>query len=89
MSDLKKHLSIIERYGLIKAWSCDKIVAGKWNDQIQKELEESDIIIYMVSADFMDSDYIMIEEVKKGIELVNKNPEKKIICVLVGVCVGV
>lgn len=84
--NLKTHLSILERYGLLKAWSCEEIVAGKWNQQIQKELEESDIIIYMVSADFMSSDYIMNDEVKKGIELVRKNPEKKIICVLVGVC---
>jgi internalin A len=83
---LKTHLSILERYGLLKAWSCDQIVAGKWNQQIQKELEESDIIIYMVSADFMSSNYIMEDEVKKGIELVKKNPDKKIICVLVGVC---
>lgn len=83
---LKTHLSILERYGLLKAWSCDQIVAGTWNQQIQKELEESDIIIYMVSADFMSSNYIMEDEVKKGIELVKKNPDKKIICVLVGVC---
>jgi internalin A len=83
---LKTHLSILERYGLLKAWSCEDIVAGKWNQQIQKELEEADIIVYMVSADFMSSSYIMEQEVKKGIELIKKNPEKKIICVLVGVC---
>lgn len=83
---LKTHLSVLEKYGLLKAWSCDEIVAGKWNQQIQKELEDADIIIYMVSADFMSSDYIMEEEVKKGITLVENNPEKKIICVLVGVC---
>ena len=40
----------------------------------------------MVSADFMSSSYIMEQEVRKGIELVKNNPEKKIICVLVGVC---
>lgn len=83
---LKKHLSILERYGLLKAWSCEEIKAGEWNQQIQQELEDSDIIIYMVSAEFMSSNYIMNDEVKKGIELVKKYPHKKIICVLVGVC---
>ena len=85
-NELKKHLSILERYGLLKAWSCEEIVAGKWNNQIQKELEEADIIIYMVSADFMSSDYIMEDEVKRGIELLKNDSKKKIICVLVGVC---
>ncbi len=84
--ELKSHLSILERYDLLKSWSCDEIQAGTWNKQIQIELEEADIIIYMVSHNFMASDYIMEQEVKKGIKLVEENPDKKIICVLTREC---
>jgi internalin A len=83
---LKSHLSLLDRYGLVKAWSCDEMKAGTWHDQIQKELEEADIIIYMVSHEFMDSEYIMEDEVKKGIKLVEEDKSKKLICVLTGVC---
>ncbi|MFY7938628.1 MAG: leucine-rich repeat protein, partial [Flavobacterium sp.] len=84
--ELRSHLSILERYDLLKAWTCDEIKAGKWDKQIQTELEEADIIVYMISHNFMSSDYIMEKEVKKGIQLIEQNPNKKIICVLVGEC---
>ncbi|SOE21905.1 Leucine-rich repeat (LRR) protein [Spirosomataceae bacterium TFI 002] len=84
--ELKSHLSILERYDLLKSWSCDEIRAGKWDKQIQTELEEADIIVYMVSHNFMSSEYIMEKEVKKGIMLAEENPNKKIMCVLVREC---
>jgi hypothetical protein len=84
--ELKSHLLILERYDLIKSWSCDEMRMGKWDKQIQTELEEADIIVYMVSHNFMSSDYIMEQEVKKGIKLAEQNPGKKIMCVLVSEC---
>jgi internalin A len=84
--ELKTHLSILERYDLLKAWSCEKIEAGTWDSQIQTELDEADIIVYMVSHNFMASGYIMEQEVAKGIKMAQENPEKKIICVLVKNC---
>ena len=83
---LTSHLSILNRYDLVKAWTCDKMKLGKWDQQIQKELEEADIIIYMVSHHFLASDYIMEKEVQKGIQLAEKDPDKRILCVLVGAC---
>lgn len=84
--ELKTHLSILERYDLLKAWSCEEIQAGTWDSQIQTELEEADVIVYMVSQNFMASGYIMEQEVAKGIKMAQENPEKKIICVLVRNC---
>ncbi len=84
--ELVTHLALLEQYDLLKAWTCDKIEAGKWNAQIQNELEEADIIVYMISANFMASRYIMENEVKKGIKLVEENPNKKIITVIVREC---
>lgn len=84
--ELKTHLSILERYDLLKAWSCEEIEAGTWDSQIQTELEEADVIVYMVSQNFMASGYIMEQEVAKGIKMAQENPDKKIICVLVRNC---
>lgn len=84
--DLKTHLKILERYCVAKAWSCEEMKAGEWDEQIQEELIESDIIVYMVSDNFLASNYIMDKEVNVGIELVKNNPNKKIICVLVREC---
>ena len=84
--ELKSHLSILERYDLLKTWACDEMVAGKWDKQIQTELEEADIIVYMVSHNFMSSEYIMEKEVKKGLKLAEENPSKKIVCVLARPC---
>ena len=84
--DLKTHLKILERYCVAKAWSCEEMKAGEWDSQIQDELAESDIIIYMVSDNFLASDYIMEKEVNTGIDYVKDNPSKKIICVLVREC---
>ncbi|MEM9298929.1 MAG: TIR domain-containing protein [Bacteroidota bacterium] len=84
---LLTHLKPLEKFSLIKAWDCSKIRAGEWNEQIQKELERSDIMIFMVSANFMASEYIMDNEVQKGIELAKQDSSKKIMCVLVKECI--
>jgi len=86
-NNLLTHLKPLEKYSLISAWDCSKIRAGEWDEQIQKELEEADIMIFMVSANFMASDYIIDNEVEKGIELAKKDYSKKIMCVLVRECI--
>lgn len=84
--DLKIQLKVLERYCVAKAWTCEEMNAGEWDEQIQNELNESDIIVYMISDNFLASDYIMDKEVNVGIEMVKNNPNKKIICVLVREC---
>lgn len=85
--ELLIHLKSLEKYALIEPWDCSKIRAGEWDEQIQKELEEADIILFMVSANFMKSDYIIDNEVQKGIELAKEDSSKKIMCVLVKECI--
>ena len=59
------------------------MTSGNWNEQIQSELEDSDIVIFMLSLSFINSNYILNEEVFKTFEALKSNPDKKIICVLV------
>jgi internalin A len=62
-------LKPIERQGLIDSWSDHKITSGQEFDaEIKKNLARADIILLLVSQDFMASDYIDRVEVKQAIE---------------------
>jgi len=55
---LEKHLSLIQREGLIKSWHDRKIGAGQeWDDQISVNLDRARLILLLVSADFIASEY--------------------------------
>jgi internalin A len=86
--ELKKHLNMLKTFDIADNWSCDEITISKWHEQLQKELKESDLIIYMLSANFLVSGYILDQEVKKGMYLIGQDPNKKVLCVIVSDFVG-
>jgi len=56
---LKRFMYPLQREGLVETWSDSNLAPGQsWNDAIQKEMEEADIILYMVSVDFLNSKFI-------------------------------
>jgi internalin A len=90
-NELKKHLGLLKTFDIADAWSCEDITIGKWDDQIQKELEESDLIIYMLSANFFSSRYIIEKEVANVMEAmknIEQDKQKDILCVVVSDFVG-
>lgn len=57
-NELAKHLSILRRTGLINEWHDRRIGAGReWEGEISEHLQTAEIILLLVSADFLDSDY--------------------------------
>lgn len=61
--NLKSHLKLIENSNWIKTWFDLNIEVGtKWDEKIEKELAEADIIILLLSSDFFDSKYIWNKE---------------------------
>ncbi len=82
-NELKKYLGMLSLYQIADNWSCEEITPGLWHEQIQKELTEANAIVFMLSMNFFSSSYIMSDEVKTGIEMAKKDPNKKIICVIV------
>lgn len=57
-TDLLKHLEPLKRLNLIEDWHDRKIGAGdKWGDAVAGALEKADIIILIVSIDFINSRY--------------------------------
>jgi hypothetical protein len=69
VNDLRDSLRGLERQGLIEWWHDRQIVPGwEWEEAIDKNLRTADVVILLVSRDFMASDYVYEKEIDKAIE---------------------
>jgi len=84
--ELVNHLNILSLFDITDNWSCEDITIGNWDNQIQKELDESNVIIYMLSANFFSSSYILEKEVQNV--MIGKRNKKSILCVIVSDFIG-
>lgn len=66
---LEIHLSALKREGLVEAWHDRQIGAGEeWKGQIDSHLNVAKIILLLISADFVASDYCYDIEVRRALE---------------------
>ena len=66
---LENHLVMLKRRGLISIWHDRKISPGdEWANEIHTALERSEIILLLVSDDFLASDYCYELEMKRALE---------------------
>ncbi len=83
---LVKQLSGLLRNGWIEEWNDRKIAPGQeWDDSIKNALVDAEVILFLVSADFMASDYIHDEEIKQALQR-NKNGQLTIVPVIIRSC---
>jgi hypothetical protein len=69
MTRFKTHLSPLKKEGFVSVWVDRMINTGtEWDAAIQSELETSDILVYLLSPDFLETTYIMDVELAKGLE---------------------
>lgn len=67
--ELEKHLSFLRRSMLITTWQDRQIQAGiNWQQEIDSHLESADIILPLVSSDFLRSGYCSGAEMKRALE---------------------
>ncbi|RCJ18021.1 hypothetical protein A6770_33300 [Nostoc minutum NIES-26] len=67
--ELATHLSIMKRQGIIETWHDREISAGsEWANEIDDNLNFADIILLLVSANFLASDYCYDKEMKRAME---------------------
>ena len=67
--ELGKHLSVLERQGIIKTWHDRMIGAGtEWEGSIDKNLNNSRVILLLISADFIHSRYCYDVEMTRALE---------------------
>jgi internalin A len=68
-NELETHLKLLQRQGLIDTWHDRRIEAGDdWKQRIDDNLERADIILLLISADFIASDYCYEKEMKRALE---------------------
>src|SRR5450755_173055 len=67
--ELEKHLSLLQRQGLVSTWQNRRITAGTdWAQAIDEHLKNASIILLLVSADFLASDYCYGVEMQRALE---------------------
>src|SRR5947209_8092758 len=68
-AELEKHLSLLKRQRLIAGWHDRQILAGTdWSQAIDTHLERASVILLLVSADFLASDYCYGIEMQRALE---------------------
>ena len=66
---LRTHMAMLRRQGLITEWYDREIEAGsEWRQEIAHELEAADVILLLVSANFLASDFCFEEEMTRAVE---------------------
>jgi hypothetical protein len=80
------HLAPLRRSGKIAVWQDRQIRPGtEWDVAIKKELAEADIILLLVSPDFIASDYIWMYEIAGAMER-HERREATVVPIIVRPC---
>ena len=82
-NELETHLKLMQRQRLIETWHDRLIGAGEeWKDRIDDNLERAEIILLLVSADFIASDYCYEKEMTRALER-HEQGEARVIPIIV------
>lgn len=85
-NELETHLATLKREGLIEAFHDRRIPAGaNLGDEIDAYLEQADVVLCLVSPDFIDSEYCYSREMTRALER-DAAGEARVIPVIVRHC---
>jgi hypothetical protein len=83
---LETHLSSLRRQGLISSWHDRRITAGEnFGKAIDSHINTADVILLLVSPDFIASDYCYEREMKRALER-HQQREARVIPVILRPC---
>lgn len=69
MTQLTKHLKFLERQEVISVWCKSKILAGsETNQEILQRLNSANLILLLISSDFLASDFCWGVEIQRAME---------------------
>ncbi|TMQ08582.1 MAG: toll/interleukin-1 receptor domain-containing protein [Deltaproteobacteria bacterium] len=64
-----KQLGVLETQGLVATWSDDRIRVGNpWYEELTNELKAANIVVLLITANFLTSDFILKEEIPRAFE---------------------
>ena len=80
---LEKHLSLLKRQGIISGWHFRMLTGGdEWREKIDHHINNSQIILLLISSDFISSDYCYDVEMNTAIKLHNSQKARVIPVIL-------
>ena len=81
--ELNAHLAAMKRQNVIKNWTDRRITAGdEWRDEIEKHLDSADLILLLVSSDFLNSEFCYLIETSRAL-LRHESGDARVIPVIV------
>src|SRR5579859_3277551 len=79
LGQLEVHLSALKRQGLVSLWHDQQILPGtNWVKTIDAHLETASLILLLISADFIASDYCYSIEMTRALERHEENSARVI-----------
>jgi TIR domain-containing protein len=83
---LVKHLEPLKRLNLIESWHDRKLMGGdNWGKEISENLDKADIVLLLISVDFITSSYCYDIELERALER-HANEECVVIPVILRNC---
>jgi hypothetical protein len=80
---LNAHLAALKRQSVIKNCTDRRITAGdEWRDEIEKHLDSADLILLLIGADFLNSDFCYLIETSRAL-LRHESGDARVIPVIV------
>ena len=68
-NELAKHLTLLRRQGVLSEWHDRQITAGsEWVGAIDHHTNSADVVLLLISADFIASDYCYDIEMRRALE---------------------
>src|SRR5262245_7403802 len=84
--EFRVFLKAMEREGLLEAWNDRKIPpGGEWEGAIDQNLESAQIILLLISAYFINSDYCYCLELTQALDRHNSN-QSVVVPILIRPC---
>lgn len=84
--ELEKHLASLKHRGLVQSWHDRRINAGdEWEPQISAHLQSADVILLLISSDFIASRYCYDLEMSEALRR-HKAKEARVIPIILRPC---
>jgi hypothetical protein len=85
-NELLDHLRVLQQAGLLEVWSDDQIRGGEnWKQKIQEAMAQARVAVLLISAHFLNSDFILNHEVPTLLKR-RQEEELKILPVIAKAC---
>jgi hypothetical protein len=87
LNDFTKHLISLRRNGVIKDWTDKELIAGdKLDEEIKDNLLSANIVVFLISVEFLNSYYAYEIELRETLERIKSNDPLRIVPVIIDYC---